>query len=281
MEDFNGKIYNINEVIGMLINLGLEPDGITEYPKISEFGEYEKVSCLEMKISLPSLLNIFANESKDMKEIRRVSRILDNNNSMPKSVNLQYSTIKFEYPKTTFSSEDVLELISELDNGKNINKGYVTYFPNAIVDKHMHEYRNCMLWVNILNPIEQVNSAIKANMYCRKDEQYMEQQARLKGEIFALNRKLQVVDNICNLTKKLNRTEITNMVCKPHSAKALNSNKAEIEKVIQAGNNEINNVAGNEKKSILLTNTYPRSKTTNTKVQKYIKEINNINKIVK
>lgn len=231
--------YKKSEVIGLLLNLGLEPKKIEtriEHEYNLDGTKFKNVNYLIFDLNTESLLNIFPSASDSMNENRKIasSNLYKGVNS---TIGVKFGTIDLKDDERMYSDFEVFGMISQIYNGRNVADGNLLIFRNAEVDKYMDKYRESLKHVVNINAIETANKNIGSFLYntnnskdknasimelltChvqrKKDHQH-------EGEALALTKKINNIKKLCSMTDKINTDTLIDTVYSCHN-KTLKNN---------------------------------------------------------
>ena len=141
------KNYKKSEVIGLLLNLGLEPQGLEVRPEFNKDHKLQHNSYLVFALDTESLLNIFPNVNSDFTENREIARkYYKGTNS---TVGVQLGTIELNDDVKLYSDMEIFGIVKQIYNG-NVMNGNLLVFKNKEVDKYMDKYRESIK--HVVNP---------------------------------------------------------------------------------------------------------------------------------
>ena len=225
MNQSRQPIITKSQLIGLLLNLGFEPQKPYSYNCLNENNERVDKTVLPFVINTESLLNIFPDDSEEFNKIKKVAKNFRNARS---TVSTQFTTIDLDDDKKNYNNDEVFELLKQLYNGKNIKDGYVAIFPNPIVDKHMEKYRNAVSSFVNGNIVNMVNGHLKHNLYnYEKSNSCLEHLQQLKTDNKIFEHKLNYIKLIHSYTPKISVSNAvyTLLNCHPsshHNTKSAN-----------------------------------------------------------
>ena len=229
------KNYKKSEVIGLLLNLGLEPQGLEVRPEFNKDHKLQHNSYLVFALDTESLLNIFPNVNSDFTENREIARkYYKGTNS---TVGVQLGTIELNDDVKLYSDMEIFGIVKQIYNG-NVMNGNLLVFKNKEVDKYMDKYRESIK--HVVNPktIESVNRNLKGLLYGRNTYSLMTDSVahvdlvahlqkkynpELLGEEFVLNKKLDNLDKVCSLTNKINIASVIETMSACHNPNIKNN----------------------------------------------------------